>query len=102
MGELGDELAQLYRRLVSQRFPRTRTPAGESGGVIDPVLPEVVDASAPSTLYLRDLNRLVNLVRTVPHPGGLRPALRADRFTVQTVTPLPPPTAFAVLEETPR
>jgi hypothetical protein len=40
MGELGDELAQLYRRLVSQRFPRTKTPAGESGGVIDRCYPK--------------------------------------------------------------
>jgi len=79
-----------------------QTPAGESIDIIDPVLPEVVDASAPSTMYLRDLNMLVNLVRTVRHPGGLRAALQTDRFTVQTVTPLPPPTAFAVLEATPR
>jgi hypothetical protein len=44
------------------------------------VLPEVVDASAPSTLYLRDLNMFVNLARTVPHPGGLRAALQTDGF----------------------
>jgi O-methyltransferase domain/Dimerisation domain len=70
--------------------------------IIDPVLPEVVDGSVPSTMYLGDLNMLVNT-------GG-RERTRADfeqlcaraGFTLRTVSQLPPPVAISVLEATPR
>jgi len=69
--------------------------------IIDPVLPEVVDGSLPSTTYLGGLNMLVNT-------GG-RARTRADfeqlcvrtGFTLQTVTRLPAPVTISVLEATP-
>ena len=69
--------------------------------IIEPVLPERVDNSAPATMYLGDLNMLVNL-------GG-RHRTRADfdtlcaqaGFTPQTATRLPPPVALTMLEATP-
>lgn len=68
--------------------------------IIEPVLPEVVDGSLPATMYLGDLNMLVNT-------GG-RQRTRADferlceqaGFALRTVTTLPPPVALSVLEAT--
>lgn len=69
--------------------------------IVEPVLPEVVDGGLPPTIYLSDLNMLVNV-------GG-RERTRADfeslcaraGFTVIGVTPLPPPSAFSLIEATP-
>jgi hypothetical protein len=70
--------------------------------LIDPVLPEVVDGSMPYTMYLGDLNMLVNT-------GG-RERTRVDHenlceqtgFSLQSITQLPPPVAISVLEAAPR
>lgn len=58
--------------------------------IVEPVLPDTVDGSAPAVMYLSDLNMLVNL-------GG-RERTRTDfdelynraGFALTTVTPLPP------------
>jgi O-methyltransferase domain len=69
--------------------------------IIEPVLPEVVDASAPSTMYLSDLNMLVNLGGRVRTRADFEQLCEQAGFTLQSVTPLPPPVALSVLELTP-
>jgi O-methyltransferase domain len=69
--------------------------------IVEPVLPPVVDGTLPPTMYLSDLNMLVNL-------GG-RERTRADfeqlceraGFTVTEVHPLPAPAVFSLIEATP-
>jgi ubiquinone/menaquinone biosynthesis C-methylase UbiE len=69
--------------------------------IIEPVLPPTVDGTLPPQMYLSDLNMLVNV-------GG-RERTRADfeelcadaGFRLTTVTPLPPPAAFSLLEAEP-
>ena len=69
--------------------------------IIEPVLPPTVDGTLPPQMYLSDLNMLVNV-------GG-RERTRADfeklcadaGFRLTTVTPLPPPAAFSLLETEP-
>ena len=70
--------------------------------VIEPVLPEVVDAAAPSTMYLSDLNMLVNLGGRVRTRADFEQLCERAGFTLQSMTPLPPPVALSVLEVTPR
>ena len=69
--------------------------------IVEPVLPPVVDGTLPPTMYLSDLNMLVNL-------GG-RERTRADfeqlceraGFTVTEIHPLPAPAVFSLIEATP-
>jgi O-methyltransferase domain/Dimerisation domain len=69
--------------------------------IIEPVLPPTVDGTMPPQMYLSDLNMLVNV-------GG-RERTRADfetlcsdaGFRLSTVTPLPPPAAFSLLDAEP-
>jgi hypothetical protein len=69
--------------------------------IIEPVLPPTVDGALPPQMYLSDLNMMVLL-------GG-RERTRADfeklcanaGFRLTTVTPLPPPSAFSLLEAEP-
>ena len=69
--------------------------------VVEPVLPEVVDAAAPSTMYLSDLNMLVNLGGRLRARPDFEQLCERAGFTVRSVTPLPPPVALSVLEATP-
>jgi DNA-binding transcriptional ArsR family regulator len=69
--------------------------------IIEPVLPEVVDAAAPSTVYLSDLNMLVNLGGRLRTRADFEQLCERTGFTLQTVTLLPSPAAFSVLEATP-
>jgi hypothetical protein len=69
--------------------------------IIERVLPPIVDGTLPPQMHLSDLNMLVNV-------GG-RERTRADfeklcsdaRFRLTTVTPLPPPAAFSLLDAEP-
>jgi len=70
--------------------------------IIEPVLPEVFDASAPSTMYLSDLNMMVNLGGRLRTRSDFEQLCERAGFTLQTVRPLPPPVGSSVLEATPR
>ncbi|WP_245681954.1 acetylserotonin O-methyltransferase [Actinomadura kijaniata] len=69
--------------------------------IVEPVMPPVVDPSAPGLMYLSDLNMLVNV-------GG-RERTRTDfatlceraGFTLTEATPLPPQNAFHLIEAAP-
>jgi hypothetical protein len=69
--------------------------------IIEPVLPPTVDGTLPPQMYLSDLNMLVNV-------GG-RERTRADfetlcseaGFKLNSVTPLPEPAAFSLLDAEP-
>jgi hypothetical protein len=68
--------------------------------IIEPVLPEVFDASVPSTMYLSDLNMLVNLGGRLRTRSDFKQLCERAGFTLQTVTSLPPPVGSSVLEAT--
>jgi ubiquinone/menaquinone biosynthesis C-methylase UbiE len=68
--------------------------------IIEPVLPQVFDASAPSTMYLSDLNMLVNLGGRIRTRSDFEQLCERAGFTLQTVTPLPPPVGSSVFEAT--
>jgi ubiquinone/menaquinone biosynthesis C-methylase UbiE len=70
--------------------------------IIEPVLPEVFDASAPSTMYLSDLNMLVNLGGRLRTRSDFKQLCQGAGFTLRTVTTLPPPVGSSVLEAAPQ
>jgi len=70
--------------------------------IIEPVLPGVFDASTPTTMYLSDLNMMVNLGGRLRTRSDFEQLCARAGFTVQTVTPLPPPVGISVQEATPR
>jgi O-methyltransferase domain len=69
--------------------------------IIERLLPPIVDSTQPPQMYLSALNMLVDV-------GG-RERTRADfeklcsdaGFRLATVTPLPPPAAFSLLDAEP-
>jgi predicted transcriptional regulator len=69
--------------------------------IIEPVLPDVVDASAPCSMFLTDLNMLVNLGGRVRTRAAFEQLCEQTGFTLHAVTPLPPPVAISVLEVAP-
>ena len=70
--------------------------------IIEPALPDIFDASTPSTMYLSDVNMMVNLGGRLRTSSDFEQLCERAGFTLHTVTPLPPPTPFSVLEATPR
>ena len=69
--------------------------------IIEPVLPEVVDGTLPPTMYLSDLNMLVNLGGRERTRADFERLCRRAGFTLTGVRTLPPPAAFSLLETTP-
>ncbi|GHC40583.1 methyltransferase [Streptomyces cinnamoneus] len=69
--------------------------------LVEPVLPAVVSAETHALTYLSDLNMLVNLggrERTADDFAGL---CTAAGFTLDTITPLPQPNVFHLIEAKP-
>jgi len=70
--------------------------------IIEPVLPDVVDGSLPATMYLGDLNMLVNTGGRQRTRAELERLCGSAGFAVHRVFALPPPVAISVLEVLPR
>jgi hypothetical protein len=70
--------------------------------IIEPVLPDVFDASTPATMYLSDLNMMVNLGGRLRSRSDFQQLCERAGFTLQTATPLPAPVGSSVQEATPR
>lgn len=69
--------------------------------VVEPVLPDVVDGSLPATMYLSDLNMLVNVGGRERTRGDFDQLCRAAGFALAGIRPLPPPAAFSLIEAAP-
>ncbi|PSL00867.1 methyltransferase family protein [Murinocardiopsis flavida] len=65
--------------------------------VVEPVLPDVVDGSARPTLYLSDLNMLVNLGGMERTREDFAALLRRSGFALDSVTATTPDTGFRLL-----
>lgn len=69
--------------------------------VVEPVLPDTVDGTAPPVMYLSDLNMMVNLGGRERTRAEFEALLTGSGFTLTDVTPLPP-SGFCLLEAVPR
>lgn len=69
--------------------------------IVEPVMPATVDGSVPATMYLSDLNMLVNVGGRERTEDEFRGLVQRAGFTLAAVTPLPPPATFSVLEAVP-
>ena len=69
--------------------------------IIEPVLPDVVDGTVPYTMYLSDLNMLVNTGGRERTPAEFELLCGAVSFRLDSVTALPAPSAFSLLEARP-
>lgn len=80
-----------------------RTALGDEGKllIIEPVIPDTVDGSRPAFTYLGDLNMLVNLGGRERTRGDFEQLCHDAGFNLDGVTPLPPPSSFALIEATP-
>ncbi|MGP8303745.1 methyltransferase [Streptomyces inhibens] len=69
--------------------------------IVEPVLPPVVDPSAAGVVYLSDLNMLVNVGGRERTRDDFESLCRAAGFAVRTVTRLPEPSRFSLIEAAP-
>jgi hypothetical protein len=69
--------------------------------IIEPVFPPTVDGAMPSTMYLSDLNMLVNAGGRERTRDDFQRLCTATDFCIDSVTKLPPPAAFSLLEASP-
>lgn len=69
--------------------------------IIEPVLPDTVDDSIPALMYLSDLNMLVNVGGRERTRTDFDELCRRAGFALTSITPLPPPGAFCLIEATP-
>ncbi|HEX2284578.1 MAG TPA: methyltransferase, partial [Mycobacterium sp.] len=69
--------------------------------IIEPVFPPKVDGTQPPTMYLSDLNMLVNLGGRERTRAEFEQLCSDTGFRLTSVTPLPPPAAFSLLEAEP-
>lgn len=69
--------------------------------IIEPVLPDVVNGSIPATMYLSDLNMLVNIGGRERTRADFEDLCRRSGFTLTGITTLPPPAAFSLIEAAP-
>jgi len=69
--------------------------------VVEPVLPPLVDGTLPPTMYLSDLNMLVNLGGRERTRTDFEQLLARAGLTLTSVTPLPAPAVFSLLEASP-
>ncbi|MET4926895.1 methyltransferase [Streptomyces sp. PSRA5] len=69
--------------------------------MVEPVLPPTVPTDQPGTVYLSDLNMLVNVGGRERTEADFRALCTASDFTLRTVTPLPAPNIFHLIEATP-
>jgi hypothetical protein len=69
--------------------------------IVEAMLPDIVDGSAPPLSYLNDLNMLVLLGGRERTRAEFDTLCRRADFTLTEVIPLPPPVPFSVFEATP-
>jgi SAM-dependent methyltransferase/DNA-binding MarR family transcriptional regulator len=69
--------------------------------IIEPVLPDVVDGTVPYTMYLSDLNMLVNTGGRERTRTEFERLCGAVSFRLESVTALPTPSGFSLLEARP-
>jgi O-methyltransferase domain/Dimerisation domain len=69
--------------------------------IIEPVFPPKVDGTQPPPMYLSDLNMLVNLGGRERTRAEFEELCSDTGFRLTSVTPLPPPAAFSLLEAEP-
>jgi hypothetical protein len=69
--------------------------------IIEPVLPETVDDSMPAVMYLSDLNMMVNLGGRERTRTDFEQLCHRAGFTLTSITPLPAPSAFCLIEAAP-
>lgn len=69
--------------------------------IIEPVLPDVVNGSIPATMYLSDLNMLVNVGGRERTRADFEQLCRRSGFAVTGITRLPPPAALSLIEAAP-
>jgi len=69
--------------------------------IIEPVLPDIADGSLPATVYLGDLNLLVSAGTRLRSLSDYKRLCELTGFTLRTVTRLPLPFDFSVLEAAP-
>lgn len=80
---------------------RTVIPPNGRVLIIEPVLPDRVDASAPPTMYLGDLNMLVNLGGRQRTWADFHKLCERAGFTLHAATRLPAPVSLSMLEARP-
>lgn len=80
-----------------------RREIGDQGRLllIEPVLPERVDGSLPATMYLSDLNMLVNVGGRERTERDFRALCARAGFAVSFLHHLPPPSGFSLIEAVP-
>ncbi|MEU9122587.1 methyltransferase [Streptomyces sp. NPDC048506] len=83
------------------RHCRRVIPDGGRLLIVEPVLPPVVVPSAPGAVYLVDLNMLVNVGGRERTRDEFERLCEAAGFAVRTVTPLPAPNRFSLIEAEP-
>ncbi len=69
--------------------------------IIEPVLPDVVDGSIPPTMYLSDLNMLVNAGGRERTRLEFEELCQRSGFALVGIRPLPPPAAVSLIEAAP-
>lgn len=69
--------------------------------IVEPVLPDTVDATTPALMYLSDLNMLVNVGGRERTRADFEKLCQRSGFTLTSITPLPPPVAFCAIEARP-
>lgn len=69
--------------------------------ILERVLPDIVDGSAPLTSYLSDLNMMVNLGGRERRAADFIALCEHSGFADITITPLPAPATFSLIEAVP-
>lgn len=83
------------------RHIREVIPANGTLLLMEPVLPPTVPTGQPDTVYLSDLNMLLNVGGRERTEEDFKSLCAAADFTLRTVTPLPTPNIFRLIEATP-
>jgi hypothetical protein len=82
------------------RHCKSAMPAGGRLLILEPVLPETVDGTMSLPMYLSDLNMLVNLGGRERTRTDFEDLCGAAGCTIGSITPMPPPDAFSLIEAT--
>ncbi|MFF8248181.1 methyltransferase [Streptomyces griseus] len=69
--------------------------------IVEPVLPATVPADRPDNVYLSDLNMLVNVGGRERTADDFAALCTAGGFALRSVTPLPAPNTFQIVEASP-
>ncbi|MFI7895380.1 methyltransferase [Streptomyces sp. CACIS-1.16CA] len=83
------------------RHIRDVIPAHGSLLIVEPVLPATVPADPPGGVYLTDLNMLVNVGGRERTADDFASLCTAGGFVLRSVTPLPAPNIFQIIEASP-